>query len=131
MPTAAGARAHSVEYTVVLQNNALLQVTMQLSHLCVNMFDSLKSWGRRAVKRIGKFGGAAAKVVGRIGHFVAEHHQPLALALHTAAQVAPGPSGERLKDVAGWAMVASGAASSLGVGKDYFGAGAPGRPPPG
>ena len=88
-----------------------------------NLLSRVKSGFQRAVgvlrepvRRIGQFASATGRVLGSVGSFVAEHHQPLALALKGAADMSGNAT---FKNIADMGLMGSAVATGLGIGKDY------------
>ena len=71
---------------------------------------------REPVRRLGQIASSVGRGIGAVGSFVAQHHQPLALALKGAADMSGNAT---FKNIADMGLMGSAVATGLGIGKDY------------
>jgi hypothetical protein len=89
---------------------------------------SVSNLGRRVLGAVPRVTKALGDFTGRVGRFVRDYHQPLALGLLGAANTF-APDNEALKRLAAAGMVASAVATGKGIGHNFYNNGGAPAPP--
>jgi hypothetical protein len=97
----------------------------------MGLWDSIRNLGNRVSTGLARTVGQIAHGVRRVAdttkpilmgaaRFVRDNHQPLAMLAHGLGEATGSPV---MKNIGNAALIASGAASAAGIGRDYMGVG--------